>query len=113
MMAAFQRAFGSAPGSGEALVGSAEVVNAIRGTPGGVGFTTLAAARAADLPIATIDGRDAAGGIGGSAYPFYALGYRITLGPPGPILSRFLAFVETRRAELAKHGIVPARDLVP
>ena len=113
MVAAFVTTFGSVPKSGESLTGSAEIVNAVSSTPGGLGFTTLAAARDANLPIAAIDGHPASGPLGPSAYPFYALGYVVTNGPPAPFLSRFLAYVETRRPLLAKYGIVSVRDLAP
>ncbi|MBV8600940.1 MAG: substrate-binding domain-containing protein [Candidatus Eremiobacteraeota bacterium] len=111
MSAAFQNVFGILPRSGEVMVGSAEVTDAIRATPGGVGFTTYAAAHQANLPIATVDGFAPAGPLGHSAYPFYAVGYVVTNGPPNLALSRFLAFIETRRPILAKYGIVSFRDL--
>ena len=111
MSTTFQNVFGVLPRSGEVMVGSTEVTSAIRATPGGVGFTTYAAARASGLPIATIDGFAPGGPLGTTAYPFYAIGWVVTNGPPSPALSRFLAFVETRRPILAKYGIVSVRDL--
>ena len=112
MSAAFAGIFGIAPKSGEVLASSPEVIDGVRGAPGAIGFTTLAAARDANLPVLAIDGRTPADGLGPAAYPFYALGYVVTSGPPARELSRFLAYLETRRPLLAKYGIVSVRDLI-
>ena len=112
MSAAFANIFGAVPKSGEVLASSPEVVSAVRGAPGAIGFTTLAAARDANLPVVAIDGRSPTSGLGPAGYPFFAFGYVVTSGPPTRELSRFLAFVETRRPLLAKYGIVSVRDLV-
>lgn len=111
MSAAFAERFGSQPRFGEPLVSSAETIDAIRSTPGSVGITTLSAATTSGLAPVAIDGHQPAGELGPGAYPFYAPGYVVTNGPPVLELSRFLAFVETRRALLTKYGVVASHDL--
>ena len=108
---AFAQTFGSAPKGGEVLVSSAEAIEIVRTTPGAAGFVTLAAARDANASFASIDGHALSDGIGPQLYPFYAAGWVVTAGPPSTDLSRFLAYAETRRALLAKYGIVSSRDL--
>jgi len=112
MSLAFSNTFGVAPSSGDVVATSQEATDAVRATPGGVCFVTLDVAKAAGLRPVLLDGHDPAGGLGTLAYPFFAIGYAVTSGPPSTELSRFLAFLTTRRALLSKYGIVSTRDLI-
>lgn len=112
MSAAFKDVFGRAPVSGEILVNSGEVTEAVRATPGGVGFATLSAVTGAKLSPLTIDGHKPDEAVGPAGYPFFALGFVVTNGAPPREVSRFLAFLETRHSLLAKYGLGAYRDIV-
>jgi phosphate transport system substrate-binding protein len=91
---------------------TSSLVADLHGVPGAIGFGALAGLRDQNLTLLAIDGvAPTNANIESGAYTLRAYEYVVTNGPPSPEVSRFLAFLTTKRALLRAHGYLPVPDM--
>jgi phosphate transport system substrate-binding protein len=88
------------------------LVDDLKGHPGSIGYGSFAGLRDAGLTLVAIDGVEPNDeNIEDGTYPLWAYEYIVTNGQPSPDASRFLAFLETSRNLLHRHGYIAVRDM--
>jgi phosphate transport system substrate-binding protein len=104
--ALFVSTFGSrAAGSVAVDNTSSAVVDAVRSQRGGIGYVGMPYAKLDGVRIVSIDGaQPTADAMASGSYRFYTVIHAVTMGPPPPLVSRFLSFAESRRELLHAAG---------
>jgi phosphate transport system substrate-binding protein len=92
--------------------GTSALIADVKAAPCAVGYATFAGVRDSGLTPIAIDGvAPTDENVAHGTYPFWAYEYVITNGPATPDQSRFLAYVQTNRALLAKYGYIAVQDI--
>ncbi len=106
---------GGTPVSEAGLVEDATgtVVTTVKNTPGSVSYAAFSGTRGASgVTEVSIDGvAPTDDNVVAGKYPFWSYEHMYTNGPPSKDVSRFLAFVTTRRDLLGKLGYIPINDM--
>jgi len=109
-----QRIMDGAKFSGRALEdeSTSSLVNDLKNTPGSIGYASFLSLRDSGLTLVGLDGAAPTDeNVQNGSYPLWAFEHIITSGPPTREESRFLAFLETNRTLLHRHGYIAIRDL--
>jgi phosphate transport system substrate-binding protein len=100
----------SAAGLTEDATGS--VVTTVKSTPGAVSYAAFSGTRGQGLTELSIDGvAPTDDNVTSGKYPVWSYEHMFTNGPPGPDISRFLAFITSNSDLVHKAGYILLRDM--